>query len=128
MTDKEQHDRKLTGEQREFQENLVHAALCKLSPSYRLILPSDLELLVGRLKNISEAIAGEFREFDKAVILVGTKHDPKFVAERICKAYLNRLSMFTRDELLFILAIIHTEEAMNAISGTTNNIKFIKSI
>lgn len=74
--------------------------------------PSDVDRLIERGKLISAEVAKIVNEVDAAVRDSGRTHDRAALAQVVSQLYLDRFCHWNREELLQLLVIIHTENAV----------------
>lgn len=109
-------------------DNMVADGLSKLDPSFLPPSLSDVELLLKKAQEVSIAVATITKDLDRAARAAGTPHDVKTLATVVSRKFAEGFSEFSKDELIMLLTIIHTDLVVDAMTGSTETPKIIKPI
>jgi len=114
MTPEEQHNRRLTGEQRHIIEKMTAAGLSKMSAT-KLDSPTDSDKVLEKLKLIHLSISKTM----EPILLESNKkgiHDRKGDKEMFCSLLIQQLdSNLDKDELVFALAHVLVEQVFERL-------------
>jgi len=101
---------------------IVADALSKLSPTFRPDQTTDGELILTKAIEVSKAVHALMKPIIvEAETKLGIKHDKKVLSSMIGKHYLEGFGAWDRDELLYLLVFIHTQTAIETITGETGS-------
>lgn len=101
---------------------IVKDALDALSPAFRPDKSVAGEDILRNAMECSKAVNAKIRPFLKqAESKLGSVFDKKFLSTEIGREYLNAFGAWDRDELLYLLVFIHTQIAVESITGETGN-------
>lgn len=115
LGDAEQHKRKLSGVKREQHERIVNAGLSKFSAVKAAGSPTDSDLLMSKFQDIQHKIFEQMKPIIEEAKKQGI-HDYKACKEMFAALMLQQLdTRCDKDELVFLLTALITEEFMNAL-------------
>lgn len=112
MTNEEQHERKLTGVQREVQERIVEAGLQKFKAVKDAGAPTDEERLQEKVKSLILNVLKTMKPIMQESLKKGI-HDRQADRAMLASLFLQQLNTLTKDELVFTLAGFLVEETFN---------------
>lgn len=115
-------------DQRLRHDRMVADGLSKLDPSFLPTPLTDVEIILAKAQDVAKAVAVTAREIDAAAKAAGTPHDIKTLATVLSRQFAEGFSCFSKDELVFLLTVIHTDIAVDAMTGSTETPKIIKPI
>ena len=99
---------------------MVKDALDSLGTSMKPILPSDTENLLTRALETTKKVSAVCRQIDLAAQTSGIAHDRKILATVISREFKDHFGTWTKDELLYLLVFIHTDLAIDSMTGGTD--------
>lgn len=100
---------------------MVDDALASMKHKFKPINKTVAEDIMLRAKVVTQTVAKTCREFTDPARKAGiVTHDTKLLSALISKEYAELFSQWSKDELLFLITLIHTEQAIEQISGETN--------
>jgi len=100
--------------------SMVKDALDALSPAFRPDKSHAGEEVLNEAMVIARAVAAVVAPIVKeSNTKIGVKHDKKVLSTLISKAYLDGFGSWSKDDLLYLLIFIHTQIAVESISGET---------
>ncbi len=108
--------------------NQVASALNGFNPAFKPQAFTETELILQKAQDVAKAVSVITREIDAAARAAGTPHDVKSLAAIISKTLKDGFMEFDYDELLFLIVAIHTDCAIDAITGSTEGPKIIQPI
>lgn len=109
-------------------QRMVADALGALKSDFKPMTLSSGELIQQRAVAISKEVAKLTRELDIAVLKAGSKHDVKTLVQIVSRKFLEGFSTWDKDELLYLLVMMHTDMAVDALTGNTETPRIIKPI
>lgn len=107
---------------------MVADALKALSHDFKPMTLNDSELIMKRAMEIAKAVKAIIKPLDEHVHLTGIQHDVKVMANLVSKAYTEGFCTWSKDELLYLLVLMHTEMVIESVTGQTNTAKIVKPI
>lgn len=108
---------------------IVADALSKVSPTFRPDQTTDGELILQKAMEVSKAVNALIKPFIiEANTKLGVTHDKKVLSTMIGKKYLEGFGTWSKDELLYLLVFIHTQIAIESITGETGSKNIITPI
>lgn len=105
---------------------MVSDALKVLSHDFKPMDETAAMLLMKRTFELSKAVKAIIKPLLNHEQAFGGGHDTKTLAHIISKAYTEGFSNWDKDELLYLVVLMHTENAIEGITGETNSHKIIK--
>lgn len=93
-------------------ERIVNAAMTKLKKIKPPDEPIDIERLRQRGMEIVKAVSIKALAYDKQVRDLGQTHDAKTAAQVVSGYFFDGFAHWSKDELLTLLVLIHTETAV----------------
>lgn len=105
---------------------MVNDALKALSHDFKPMDETAAMLLMKRAFELSKAVKAIINPLLKHEQAFGGGHDTKTLAHLISKAYTEGFSNWDKDELLYLVVLMHTETAIEGITGETNAHRIIK--
>jgi hypothetical protein len=102
--------------------SMVKDALDSLSPSFQPDKSNAGEQILTEAMIVAKAVAAIVGPLVKeANTKLGVKHDKVLLSKMIGKAYLEGFGSWSKDDLLYLLVFIHTQIAVESITGETGN-------
>lgn len=108
--------------------HMVSDALSALSHNFRPISMTEAELLLQRAKAVNSAVMKKAKPLIDHDTLIGGNKDVTTLAHVISKAYAEGFAGWSKDELLYLITLMHTETAISNMVGDTNVSRIIKPI
>jgi len=108
--------------------HMVSDALSALSHNFRPVSMTEAELLLQRAKAIAFEVKKKVKPFIDHDTLIGGNQDVTTLAHVISKAFAEGFASWSKDELLYLITLMHTETAVSNLVGDTNVSKIIKPI
>ena len=109
-------------------DRIVADGISQLDASFMPTPLSDVEQLLQKSTEICKAVAVITRELDTAARAAGTPHDIKSLVTIVSRKFAEGFSCLSKDELVFLLTTIHTDIAVDAMTGNTQTSKIIKPL
>ena len=101
---------------------IVKDALDAISPTFRPDKAMAGEDILKKAMECSQAVNAIIKPFlAEAQSKLGAVHDKKYLSACIGKGYLEAFGAWPKEELLYLLVFIHTQIAVEAITGETGN-------
>ncbi len=91
---------------------MVRAAIDKLKKQMPMRETTDIDRLIGSLKEHIRIVHGHVNMIDKAVRDAGQNHDPVALKEQCQKFYLERLYPYNREELLLLMVCLLSDQTV----------------
>ncbi len=107
---------------------MVSDALSALSHTFRPVTMTEAELLLQRAKTIAVEVKKKVKPLLEHDTLIGGNKDVTTRAHLISKAYAEGFASWSKDELLYLITLMHTETAVSNLVGDTNVSRIIKPI
>lgn len=76
---------------------------------------SEADLILDKAKGATMFVQSEWRKFANAAGIVNVNDNPAGARDFIAKKYLDAFSTWPKEELLFLLTVLHTEIAMEKL-------------
>lgn len=99
---------------------IVKDALDAVSPTFRPDKPFAGEDVLKKAMECSKAVNAVIKPFlTEAHSKLGNVHDKKYLSQIIGKAYLEAFGTWEREEILYLMVFLHTQIAVESITGET---------
>lgn len=97
------------------EKEIVTQAIKDMAKSFPIKESTDVDLLVGRLKEIIKRVSISLNQIDTAVRAQGGEHNRKVLREQTEMWYLEALSQFSKDELHLLFTMVLSDMSIKEV-------------
>jgi hypothetical protein len=106
----------------------IQDGISKLDKSMLPTPLTEVDIIIKKSQEVCQAVAYMTRELDSAVRASGHNHDIKTLVATVSSKFAEGFNEFSKDELVFLMSMIHTDMVVDALTGNTQTPSIIKPI